>query len=281
MSQHTKSRGFTLIELLVVIAIIAILAAILFPTFAQAREKAREISCASNLKQIGLGFLMYAQDYDGVIGTPSYNTFDASGNATGAELWDGAYIYSPYGFDTSKGLIQPYMKSSAIQACPDFQNTLDASNYSQHFVTGYGLNFYLTDAAYAGDGINDPAYSASGPVYASDSLIQMPSETILLADDAFFDGTAYYSDDNLLAPSYWESIAGVAFPCVNARHIDHANVLWCDGHVKATSPTYPIGPDLFGDSPATDKGAHMGDIMKQSYTGNYKVDDYYYELNKS
>src|SRR5947208_15879514 len=65
-SARTQKRGFTLIELLVVIAIIAILAAILFPVFAQAREKARQTTCLSNMKQLGLGFRMYLQDYDGV-----------------------------------------------------------------------------------------------------------------------------------------------------------------------------------------------------------------------
>src|SRR5215467_667793 len=64
MRKHHRKSGFTLIELLVVIAIIAILAAILFPVFAQAREKARAISCVSNMKQIGLGMMMYVQDFD-------------------------------------------------------------------------------------------------------------------------------------------------------------------------------------------------------------------------
>lgn len=90
-------RGFTLIELLVVIAIIAILAAILFPVFAQAREKARQTSCLSNLKQLGTGLMMYAQDYDECV-CPPYNY--PNDNMT----WD--------------RLVQPYVKNWQIIQCP-------------------------------------------------------------------------------------------------------------------------------------------------------------------
>jgi prepilin-type N-terminal cleavage/methylation domain-containing protein/prepilin-type processing-associated H-X9-DG protein len=94
-----KRRAFTLIELLVVIAIIAILAAILFPVFAQAREKARAVSCLSNMKQIGLGVMQYTQDYDEMLPLDSQN---------------GALQYAPY--DTQ---IQPYVKSTQLFKCPD------------------------------------------------------------------------------------------------------------------------------------------------------------------
>ncbi len=279
----TLHRGFTLIELLVVIAIIAILAAILFPVFQSVREKARAISCASNLKQIGLGFEMYSQDYDGVIGLPSYNIYDASGNAIGAVVWDGEYIYTAtgYTFDISKGQIQPYMKAAAIQACPDMPGATDASSYNTPFVTGYGLNADLSDATYAGDAKNDPANTDAGPVYAAQSMIESPSETILMADAALYNKGKYTSNDNMLPPSYWQSYAGKSLPSVHARHGERANVLWCDGHVKAMLPIYPANADVFGNSPATLQAAHMGDLMKQPYTGNYKVDDYYYELQKN
>src|SRR5438445_2148810 len=92
--RRTRRSGFTLIELLVVIAIIAILAAILFPVFAQAREKARATTCLSNCKQIGVGLRMYLDDYEG------------------------AYPFSwfgQYGFDVA---LLPYMKNKGVWACP-------------------------------------------------------------------------------------------------------------------------------------------------------------------
>jgi prepilin-type N-terminal cleavage/methylation domain-containing protein len=99
--RRDRQSGFTLIELLVVIAIIAILAAILFPVFAQARENARKSNCQSNLKQIGTGILMYAQDYDEVL-PPSYLYLDSA--KTQLAWWE--------------DLLQPYVKNYNVMACP-------------------------------------------------------------------------------------------------------------------------------------------------------------------
>jgi prepilin-type N-terminal cleavage/methylation domain-containing protein len=126
----SKRFGFTLIELLVVIAIIAILAAILFPVFARAREKARQTSCLSNVKQLTLAFMMYAQDYDEYIRTsalsnPVHHTF------------------SPWFFG-----IRPYVMNNDIYRCPS--ESWDMGSYGQYFP---GLN-YPTQRLYLSYGMN-------------------------------------------------------------------------------------------------------------------------------
>jgi len=119
---RTNRRGFTLIELLVVIAIIAILAAILFPVFARAREKARAASCQSNLKQIVLALKMYLQDYD--------ETFFGGGG------WSGSYCK----------VLQPYIKNDGIWLCPSRASWTRPSEdgpYSFGRCGGYGINNQL------------------------------------------------------------------------------------------------------------------------------------------
>jgi prepilin-type N-terminal cleavage/methylation domain-containing protein/prepilin-type processing-associated H-X9-DG protein len=116
--RHTRvrlTRGFTLIELLVVIAIIAILAAILFPVFARARENARKASCMSNLKQIGLGYLQYAQDYD-----ERQLPVRAGGNPSPHFAWH--------------EIIQPYVKSTQLLRCPS--STATALSYTYNLASG-------------------------------------------------------------------------------------------------------------------------------------------------
>ncbi len=133
MFKRIKARGFTLIELLVVIAIIAILAAILFPVFAKAREAARKTSCLSNMKQLGTAFMMYTQDYD-------EKYCDRNGGVTGH--WGYA--------------IQPYVKNYGLFSCPSNPN--NTQNVSGAGIPGdpnrirrsYGINSWMHDGRFGG-----------------------------------------------------------------------------------------------------------------------------------
>src|SRR5690348_141788 len=143
-----RRSGFTLIELLVVIAIIAILAAILFPVFAQAREKARATSCLSNTKQLGLAIEMYAQDYD-------------EAGPTGMDDW-------AHG-DGWAGQVYPYVKNTAIFRCPD-----DSANA----IVSYALNEDLLSPE---GGIWDGAHA---PVSLTLAAMVAPATTVRLSEVA-------------------------------------------------------------------------------------------------
>ncbi len=122
--QRTSKRGFTLIELLVVIAIIAILAAILFPVFASAREKARQSTCASNMKQIALAMVQYVQDYDETY--PQAYTYGMSQTGTACNTPGGgaapALGCDATGIMSVSGLLNPYIKAYAVFVCPSDPN---------------------------------------------------------------------------------------------------------------------------------------------------------------
>jgi len=216
--QGIKGRAFTLIELLVVIAIIAILASILFPVFARARENARRASCSSNLKQIALGVIMYGQDYD------EHMPIVVGASADISES-------NPFGWADA---LQPYLKSTQIFQCPSDSVGPPSGSYATQVqnkqYSDYWINYQATN-------ISQASFDA-------------PSMTILLGDgDASLSGdpgvtNGYKGSSRYTSTSRYNSSGGAKVntnPCSSAgrasfrdatRHLEGANFAFADGHVK-------------------------------------------------
>ena len=243
---RTASQAFTLIELLVVIAIIAILAAILFPVFARARENARRTSCQSNLKQIGLGWIQYAQDYDEKI--MRFSTGSAAPSpATPVLYWWGGWDGTTY--NASQGLIQPYLKSDQVRSCPSF--AVPAAN-AYEGPTGYAYNVGTLSPTDYGPA---PTYTSS-PRAVGLASIADSARTVVFAD------AAQLNSSNAIRSSTYLSNPTSQYPNFHARHLETGNVLFCDGHVKAMRPVYrPTGFATYaGITAATLKQNFLGDI---------------------
>jgi prepilin-type N-terminal cleavage/methylation domain-containing protein len=261
------NRGFTLIELLVVITIIAILAAILFPVFAQAKLAAKKTVSLSNLKQIGLAFMMYSNDYDDYT-MPAYYSTDSFTTT----FWWWGFLPSSGPVDLTKGFLQPYTKSQAIQADPIFKESDTANTLGS---LGYGYNDdYLTtaDANYNQNGINS-------------SEIQVPASTMAFATSAQWNNwsssTGFLQGVGLIdAPSYND-------PTVQGRYSGQGLVVWCDGHAKSIKAVIRSSdmPSYSGTiTVSTLNSNNLGDISPIALPGdcssNPSLYDQYYELQK-
>ena len=266
-----RASAFTLIELLVVIAIIAILAAILFPVFARARENARRASCQSNLKQIGLAFEQYKNDYD--------------------QIWPAADTYVNKQYIAWPTMIQPYIKSSQVFVCPSGAGSVSIS--PSQFTTTKTYTGVTTTAAslaagktWAGDGtdvsltlVPDLSYgrnilrnkplsgnsnyptgwvsfkdadlpkhgfmnpAASGPVVYSglnESAVEDPAGTIHIVDsmvgygagDPASRGINMYNIEAETELDFYRGADADPDQKVAFRHFDGFNALYGDGHVK-------------------------------------------------
>jgi prepilin-type N-terminal cleavage/methylation domain-containing protein/prepilin-type processing-associated H-X9-DG protein len=234
MRSRFARRGFTLIELLVVIAIIGLLAAILFPAFARARENARRSSCQSNLKQMALGVIQYTQDFD-ERSPPSFPgvrvDFYASGGFNAApvppasgepgalhrsNIFDASppnEVWVNGNYRTFQDLIFPYVKSSQIFSCPSarYDRTLIQYGYSDLIS---GVNRY--DA--------DPTGKCCLPMSLAE--VKRPAEIVMLMD---FNAVAAVTS---ASASTYASLLGDPAEIALFPHLEGSNLAFTDGHVK-------------------------------------------------
>ena len=246
IQQNSQRVGFTLIELLVVIAIIALLAAILFPAFSRARENARRSACQSNLKQLGIGIAMYAQDYDGTMvygnGFHGYAGV-AEGTASRGQGWAGP-MYS-------------YIKNAQVFTCP-------SDSVSGNMVISYARN---TDsrgqslANYSAPSFTVELFESKGIVgTAGNSLTDLTQSTEEISNGGNYNINdsilGYVGGNNLVSATgcmyiYNDSSAGSIPPAAGGscgqnvfadwgpgRHFDGSNYLFADGHVKWLKPEH-------------------------------------------
>jgi prepilin-type N-terminal cleavage/methylation domain-containing protein/prepilin-type processing-associated H-X9-DG protein len=226
-----RTRGFTLIELLVVIAIIAILAAILFPVFAKAREKARQASCLSNLKQIALAADMYKSDYDQVLLRNACNSYQ-SGVPYGCNMMTNASANGEYLW---MHMTCAYTKNLDLYKCQSSRGNLGS--------------FAGWDGRYTGD--TSYAYNWSYLSGQAEANIAMPAETVMFCDSDNYVATWRGGTGSTACPGpngiYWVRLMNASVPgafnggaCPGfdspERHSGQLNIAFVDGHVKCMKP---------------------------------------------
>jgi prepilin-type N-terminal cleavage/methylation domain-containing protein/prepilin-type processing-associated H-X9-DG protein len=241
-----RRRGFTLIELLVAIAIIVVLFSILLPAFIRARDQSQQVACASNIRQLALANLLYANDNRGFCVIAASDIFDDLGDGEGGHYrWYGTRDAAGQPFDPARGPLTPYLGlSAAVTACPSFDPSAGALT-GNNFEAGCGAYGY--NEQYIG-GRNDLYGQTPQAAATSAKMTQIgnSSQTIMFSDAGIAQPLA--SGGVVCAYSFceppWQQenpgppSTDQCYPSIAFRHHGLANVAWADGHVSAEGLTF-------------------------------------------
>jgi prepilin-type processing-associated H-X9-DG protein len=232
-------RGFTLVELLVVLGITIVLIALLLPALGAARESARRVTCASNLRQLHLACLNYANENQGFL-PPAHVDFIPPGPKMPANLhrWHGARkdVNSP--FDFAGAPLRKYLQTQAIKSCPSFEPAVVGFEAS---AGGYGYNnHYLgsstEDEGWTIEAVNRPAKVAG---------IRHASETLMFTDAAL--GSPLLIEYSFVEPPLASGFPTLS-PSIHFRHRAMANIAWVDGHVSSQRMEWTVPTNVYGAS---------------------------------
>ncbi len=249
MKIRSARNGFTLIELLVVIAIIAILAAILFPVFGRAREKARAASCMSNMKQLGLATMQYVQDYDENYPISIYLGFQPTPCVM-----------------TFYHILTPYIKNKQIFICPSNPTAINIPNaFAQAGLPVCGGQTFIDQASYNGNyalfedpfgnGVTSGVSGGTPDKVIHQSQLGSPASISMFSDGNLAAGGA--PGGTCVPRQNW----GTFDSPVDGRHTESLTCAWADGHAKVvkvretgcTGVAFPAGPKVFKEYRITDR----------------------------
>lgn len=243
-------KAFTLIELLVVMAIISILAAILFPVFAQAKESTKQVVCISNMRQFGMAFMMYKTDWDDMW-VPASIENDIGPQFTKQQMWIGYDNNNDPGTgmflgDVTKpainperpGGLDPYIKSKGLKRCPSMPSEWQSAMAYNFFFSGNSSDYYSThpsaDGQEYGPGAKAVQVGPSGfavTLGVSDSEIEEPTYTLAAWEHKypapvcnFLQGPDWFDNPPIEPDAYIKHF--------NLLHRGGSNLLWCDTHAK-------------------------------------------------
>lgn len=254
-------HAFTLIELLVVIAIIAILAAILFPVFTQAKAAAIKTQSLNQLRQISLAWQMYGDDSDGVMMRAAIigptKTFYWWGSFDGTRLSE------------REGLLWPYLRDSKVYLDPTFPMEYRTTSG----LTGYAYNYSaLSPSEYPA-----PTYQEV-PIAVNEAQVERPTETLLFATAARINN--WSSPTPFLEGNAYLDLPSDNYPGAHGRTSGRAILSWVDGHVSSRKPSLRTTNFGFGHSAAEYRKANLGDILAPGCPVGSGCQDYLYALAK-